>query len=523
MPAAPGTRSTPIRSQACRGSPRRRSSAGSGWPVWRRRGASASCAMCAPTSSSAAGATSPGRCSPPPGCCASPRHCSVDAHLGLANRLGAPFARRVFLAFPIPGKDPPRYQVTGRPVPRAVLKGSAEEGRREFDLPADRPVVLVFGGSLGSTTINRSAAAAWAASDPGFTVVHITGERELAPQYSGRAAPHYRVLAWTSALGPLLAAADIVVSRAGGSVFEIAAAGKPAVLVPSPNVTADHQSLNAAHFADSAAIVVEDAELTAARLDSEVEVSSPSLRGWRRCRGRPPARPADAAERIATTLLTNCARQGLAERRLHMVGVGGARDGPRRHRLLDGCRSTAAIRRRRYARQLERFGVRLAEGHDRAHLEERMDVVVSSAVPADADEVLEARVAGLAVIHRAELLAEMVAARRSICVGGAHGKTTTTAMIAYGATRLGFDPTWLVGGDVPQLGGNAEPEAASSSSLRPTSSTARARSFARGSRSSPTSSSTITTASVGNGPPRALCGVGRERPGRRRCPLGRRR
>ena len=86
----------------------------------------------------------------------------VDAHLGLANRLGAPFARRVFLAFPIAGKDPPRYQVTGRPVPRAVLEGSAEEGRREFDLPADRAVVLVFGGSLGSTTINRSAAAAWA-------------------------------------------------------------------------------------------------------------------------------------------------------------------------------------------------------------------------------------------------------------------------------------------------------------------------------------------------------------------------
>jgi UDP-N-acetylglucosamine--N-acetylmuramyl-(pentapeptide) pyrophosphoryl-undecaprenol N-acetylglucosamine transferase len=227
----------------------------------------------------------------------------VDAHLGLANRLGAPFARRVFLAFPIPGKDPPRYQVTGRPVPRAVLEGNADEGRREFDLPADRPVVLVFGGSLGSTTINRSAAAAWADPDPGFTVVHVTGEREFT-QYSGRAAPHYRVLAWTSALGPLLAAADIVVSRAGGSVFEIAAAGKPAVLIPSPNVTADHQSRNAAHFADSAAIVVEDAELTAARLDSEVRqlLAEPSRLAAMSEAARRLARP-DAAERIATTLL----------------------------------------------------------------------------------------------------------------------------------------------------------------------------------------------------------------------------
>jgi UDP-N-acetylmuramate--alanine ligase len=150
---------------------------------------------------------------------------------------------------------------------------------------------------------------------------------------------------------------------------------------------------------------------------------------------------------------------GFAERRLHMVGIGGAGMSALAAIAyawgaeVDGCDTAAS----EYTRRLERFGIHVAQGHDRAHLEEGMDVVVSSAVPADADEVLEARVRGLAVIHRAELLAEMVAARRSICVGGAHGKTTTTAMIAYGATRLGFDPTWLVGGDVPQLGGNAGP------------------------------------------------------------------
>jgi UDP-N-acetylmuramate--alanine ligase len=120
---------------------------------------------------------------------------------------------------------------------------------------------------------------------------------------------------------------------------------------------------------------------------------------------------------------------------------------------VDGCDTAESA----YTRRLERFGVRIALGHDREHLADGMDVVVSSAVAADTDEVLEARVRGLSVRHRAELLAEMVAARRSICVGGAHGKTTTTAMIAYAATQLGLDPTWLVGGDVPQLGGNAGP------------------------------------------------------------------
>jgi UDP-N-acetylglucosamine--N-acetylmuramyl-(pentapeptide) pyrophosphoryl-undecaprenol N-acetylglucosamine transferase len=228
----------------------------------------------------------------------------VDAHLGLANRLSAPLARRVFLSFPIAGLDPPHYQLTGRPVPRAVLDATAEQGRREFDLPAGRRVVLVFGGSLGSTTLNRAATAAWAADDPGFTVVHITGEREFGLS-APRAAPHYRVLPYTASLGPLLAASDLVVSRAGGSVFEIAAAGKPAILVPSPNVTADHQSQNAAHIADGgAAIVIADSDLTAVRLAAEVDalLAEPDRLGGMAEAARRLARP-DASERIATELL----------------------------------------------------------------------------------------------------------------------------------------------------------------------------------------------------------------------------
>jgi UDP-N-acetylglucosamine--N-acetylmuramyl-(pentapeptide) pyrophosphoryl-undecaprenol N-acetylglucosamine transferase len=228
----------------------------------------------------------------------------IDAHLGLANRMAAPFARRVFLSFPIDGLGPPRYLLTGRPVPRSVLDATAEQGRREFDLPADRRVVLVFGGSLGATTLNRATTAAWAADDPGFTVVHITGEREFALS-SGRAAAHYRVLPYTATLGPLLAASDLVVARAGGSVFEITAAARPAILVPSPNVTADHQSRNAEHIADGgAAIVIADSELTAVRLSAEVStlLADPArLQGMGEA-ARRLARP-DAGERIATELL----------------------------------------------------------------------------------------------------------------------------------------------------------------------------------------------------------------------------
>jgi len=150
---------------------------------------------------------------------------------------------------------------------------------------------------------------------------------------------------------------------------------------------------------------------------------------------------------------------GFADRRLHMVGIGGAGMSALAAIAyawgadVDGCDTAPSG----YTERLERFGIPVAIGHDQGHLADGVDVVVSSAVPADTDEVLEARARGLAVLHRAELLAEMVAAKRSICVAGAHGKTTTTAMLAYAATRLGLDPTWLVGGDVPQLGGNAGP------------------------------------------------------------------
>ncbi|MDQ3066297.1 MAG: glycosyltransferase, partial [Actinomycetota bacterium] len=69
----------------------------------------------------------------------------ADAHLGLANRLAAPFARRVFLAYAIPGRSGAKYRVTGRPVPAGHRGVSREEGRRRFGLPADRPVIAFFG------------------------------------------------------------------------------------------------------------------------------------------------------------------------------------------------------------------------------------------------------------------------------------------------------------------------------------------------------------------------------------------
>ncbi len=184
----------------------------------------------------------------------------ADAHLGLANRLAAPFARRVFLSFPIGGREGPKYRVTGRPIPARSRATSRDAGRRTFDLPAEGPVLLVFGGSLGARLLNEIAVDAFAANGP--AVLHLCGTRdyeELRPRVSR---PDYRLVAFTEDFGAALGAADLVLARAGGSVWELAAAGKPAVLVPGEFATAGHQAKNARHFeAGGGAIVVPEAEI----------------------------------------------------------------------------------------------------------------------------------------------------------------------------------------------------------------------------------------------------------------------
>ena len=188
----------------------------------------------------------------------------ADSHLGLANRLLAGRARRVCLAFPIEGREDGRYLVTGRPVPRAVLDADRGSARRRFGVAADDRCLLVMGGSQGARSINTVAADAFAAAaGRDFHVVHLAGRRdhaELAVRLKG--AERYTLLSYEPDLGDCLAAADLILGRSGGSIFEVTATGRPAVLVPYPHATADHQAQNAAWMADAgAAIVIRDEEL----------------------------------------------------------------------------------------------------------------------------------------------------------------------------------------------------------------------------------------------------------------------
>src|SRR6185312_922021 len=101
-----------------------------------------------------------------------------DSHLGVANRMLAPFARRICVAFPLEGRAGKRYLVTGRPVPRAVLEADRGEARERLGVAPDVFCLLVFGGSLGARSINLAALEAFAATAPpaaGMAVVHVAG------------------------------------------------------------------------------------------------------------------------------------------------------------------------------------------------------------------------------------------------------------------------------------------------------------------------------------------------------------
>ena len=203
----------------------------------------------------------------------------ADARLGLANRLTAPLARRVALAFPLPGRRGPRYAVTGRPVRRSVLTATRTSGRRAFGIDPDATVVLVVGGSQGARTLNHAAVEAFGPRPP-FEVIHVAGPRQIAETATlleRAAAPgaadgdgrggRYRLEAFLANLPEAVAAADLVVSRAGGSVFELAAIGRPSVLVPYPHATGDHQAGNARWLVEAGgAVLLPDAECTGPRL-----------------------------------------------------------------------------------------------------------------------------------------------------------------------------------------------------------------------------------------------------------------
>lgn len=227
---------------------------------------------------------------------------------GMTNRLLARVVRAAAVNFEAALTYFPRTGfVAGNPVRPEFFSAGHEEANDHSSEPRDAARVLIFGGSQGAHAINVAmveAAPRLAASGIRLAITHQTGERDLdlvrhAYQRAGLAA---RVEAFIYEIGREMKAADVVIARSGATTLaELAASGRPAILVPLPTSADDHQRKNAEVVARAgAAVVVDDRELTGDALSAAIQslVSDPERRRRMAAAARTLARP-DAAQRIA--------------------------------------------------------------------------------------------------------------------------------------------------------------------------------------------------------------------------------
>ncbi len=197
---------------------------------------------------------------------------------GMANRYLGRLANAIAVAGPAAIKSWPknrRVVVTGNPIRLDRLGTKRGAARRELDLPAAGRVVTIFGGSQGARHLNNEAVRAYATlAGPDTTILHLTGARDFADIVNGWSAaganPHVKMLPYLDDMGLAYRASDLVICRAGASTLaELAAYGVPAILIPYPHATHDHQTKNAAIAVNAgAAVLLPDADLTAESLSA---------------------------------------------------------------------------------------------------------------------------------------------------------------------------------------------------------------------------------------------------------------
>jgi UDP-N-acetylglucosamine--N-acetylmuramyl-(pentapeptide) pyrophosphoryl-undecaprenol N-acetylglucosamine transferase len=194
-----------------------------------------------------------------------------DLNPGLATRINARFAETILTSFPetveyLPPQLRGRVLCAGNPVRREILTGRAEEGRRRVGCVGDRPLLLVLGGSLGSQAVNRLVEGGLPELTAGCFVVHQMGGAHFRPSETEG---YFTAAFLREELPDLLAAARLVVCRAGANtLWELAALGKPALLIPLSRAASRGDQIENARYMErhGAAVVLEEEQATPMRL-----------------------------------------------------------------------------------------------------------------------------------------------------------------------------------------------------------------------------------------------------------------
>ncbi len=232
---------------------------------------------------------------------------------GVTNRLLGKVVDRVAVTYAESARYFPAragVTVTGNPIRRELLGVNRETARRKLGVPAAVRLILAVGGSVGAQRLNEAMPDLMAAyaGNPALQILHVTGKDKYADMLSAlekrginyQAAGNIRIEPYLYEIADAYAAADLVVCRAGGiTLSEITAVGLPAVIVPYPHATDNHQYYNARHLEqEGAAVLIADQELTGARLTAAVRDllgggKLPAMAARSKALGRP-----DAVDRI---------------------------------------------------------------------------------------------------------------------------------------------------------------------------------------------------------------------------------
>lgn len=423
-----------------------------------------------------------------------------DINMGLANKILLPFVKKIAITFQETEKDiKEKYRdkvvVTGNPIRKSILKGSKEEGLKEFKFNKEKSVVLVLGGSQGAVRINEVVIKSLPKLLDNYQIIHLCGDKNYrdcgslltVTNIKDEQEKSYQLVPslYGSKLANAFACADLVISRGGlNTLFELALLSKPSIIIPYPYAASNHQEENAKKIAKSGAIEL----IRESDLDSKVLIGKINYLFKNKDKLDKLASKIyefghkvnkDASKKITEELL-QLDKQGSIKditeeykldennvenidltkvNKVFLVGIGGigmsalARILREMNKKILGSDVTAS----KVTNDLEKLNVEIKIGeHKKENIKEDIDLLVySNAIKMDNSEILRAKEFKIPTISYPELLGMLSRDKFTICISGTHGKTTVTALSSLIMDEAGFDPTCVIGSNIKEFKGNA--------------------------------------------------------------------
>jgi len=384
-----------------------------------------------------------------------------DVRIGLANKLMAPFAKFITVAFEKSLKDfpSPKTILTGNPVRLEIHNGSKERAIGIFNLKNNLKTILVLGGGTGSLKINQVIASAALKIADRAQILHLTGVGKGDFKINHENYHSFDFL--TSEIADALACADIVISRAGLSTLtELSILGKPSIIIP---IYDSHQEENADFFAvNEAAIVIPEDKLSSELIIKKINylLDNPEWLSRLSHKMISIARPG-ALEKITELILRFSKEKKYIEKAkiVHFIGIGGigisglAKIMIMKNKFVTG----SDLHQSSITNQLRKMRARIIIGeHNEKNLYETTNLVIKSkAIPDDNPELLKAENLKIKIYSYPEALAELTQDKYLIAVSGMHGKSTVTSLIGQIFIKANYHPSILVGACVKEFDGNA--------------------------------------------------------------------